>query len=341
MSSSKPTDYVHKSGEWEKYKDIKPVQIPKIKLNTGAEMPLLAFGTSRSGSDTSIMTQAIKFAIKLGYRNFDVAWVYFIDSLVGCTLKEVMREQSLQREEFFLGCKVWNTFHRKDILPIGLNDTLSNLKTDYLDLYLLHWPIAFEDNPGYDPYPLDKEGNLMFSETHYLEAYHTMEELVEQGKIKSIGVSNFNISQLEDIIKNCHVKPAVNQIEVHPYLQNDKLIEFCQNNGIVVMAYSPLGAKDLAELKHIPNLLEDETLIRIGKKYNKTPAQVSIRWCLQRGLVVVPKAITPEKIIENTQVFDFELSDEDMRDIKKLNKNLRIYNIPDQKQNKFYPFNED
>jgi diketogulonate reductase-like aldo/keto reductase len=118
------------------------------------------------------MVQAIKFATKLGYRSFDLGWIYFVESLAGCTLNELISEQRLSRGELFLGSKVWNTFHREDILPIGLNDTLTNLKTDYLDLYLLHWPIAFKDNPGYDPYPLDTNGKLMFSDTHYLEAYH-------------------------------------------------------------------------------------------------------------------------------------------------------------------------
>jgi diketogulonate reductase-like aldo/keto reductase len=156
-----------------------------------------------------------------------------------------------------------------------------------------------------------------------------MEDLCKQGKLKSIGVCNFNRKQLEDLLNNCSVKPVVNQIEVHLYCQNDRLIEFCQNNGITVVAYSPLGAVDLAESKDMPILLEDPVLIEIAKKHNKSPAQICIKWCLQRGLVVIPKALDKNCILENGLVFDFTLSDDDMSQIKKLNKNLRYFSAPE------------
>lgn len=319
------------------------VQIKTKKLNNGMEIPVIGLGTSKMAGQSAAALEAMKYALKIGYKHIDTAWVYFVDPIFRRALEETCTETEgrLKREELFVTCKVWNTFHSKDMVKLGLLTTLNNLGLDYLDLYYIHWPIAFHDSPV-DPFPKDTEGNLLFSDVSYLETYHAMEEFVKQGKLKSIGVCNFNIKQLQDILENCEIKPVVNQIEVSPYLQNDKLIEFCQNNGIAVVAYSTVGAGDIvAHKEKLSYLLNDETLINIGKKYNKTAAQVCIRWALQRDLIVLARSLKPEEILQNAQVFDFELSQEDMAEIKKLNKNLRIYSEPEFKKHKFYPFNEE
>jgi diketogulonate reductase-like aldo/keto reductase len=193
---------------------------------------------------------------------------------------------------------------------------------------LIHWPMALKETSPVDEFPRDEQGNLIFSDVHYMETWRALEECVDENSTKSIGLSNFNIEQCQDVLNKCRIKPVCNQIEVHPYFQNDQLVEFCQNNGMIVVAYSPLGAVDLAQTREeLPNILLDESLIRIGKKHNKTAAQVCLRWSLQRGCVPVVKSLQQDQIVENAQIFDFTLDDEDMQAIKSLNRNLRIFKM--------------
>lgn len=324
---------------------VPKVKIPTIKMNNDLVMPMLGFGTSRTAPDAAQLGAAVKYAIKVGYRHIDGAWIYFNDPVLGKAAKQAIAESlgMITRDDLYIVCKIWNTMHSKEGVKIGVSDTLTNLGISYGDLFLIHWPMALKDDlTGVDPYPRDKDGKLVFSNVHYLETYRALEECVDQGLTKSIGLSNFNISQCEDVLKNCRIKPVCNQIEVHPYFQNDKLVEFCQNNGMIVVGYSPLGAVDIAESREdVPNILLDGTLIKIGKKYNKTAAQVCLRWSLQKGCVPIVKALEPDQILENGQIFDFELSTEDMNEIKQLNKNIRIFKAPDQKDHPFYPFNEE
>lgn len=328
---------------WEKYFNVEQLNIPKVKLNSGFEMPILSLTASRITGNEQVLLNSLKFAARIGYRSFNASWVDFLDPVIGLALKETLSEfkGKLTREDFFFTCKAWNTHHTREMLRLACLDTMVNVGLDYIDLYMLHWPMAFKENPGSDPWPQDENGQLLVSDTHYLEAYRAIEELVREGKVRSIGLANFNVTQLQDVLKNCKIKPAVVQVEVHPYLQNDKVIDFCQKNDIIVTAFSPLGSCEIAHLRDLPILLEDEALIKIGQKYNKTAAQVCLRWCLQRGLAPAPKGLTPLQLIENGQIFDFELSDQDMSAIKSLNKNLRFYSSPKLRNHKFYPFNEE
>lgn len=320
------------------------VNIPTITMNNGLVMPKLGFGTSRTAPDSAQLEAATKYAIKVGYRHIDGAWVYFNDIALGRAAKQAIAESmvTITRDHLYIVCKIWNTHHTKVGVRMGVNDTLTNLGISYGDLFLIHWPMALKENVGVDPYPRDENGKLVFSDTHYLETYRALEECVDEGLTKSIGLSNFNISQCEDVLRNCRIKPVCNQIEVHPYFQNDRLVDFCQNNGMVVVGYSPLGAVDIAESREdVPNLLLDQTLIRIGKKYNKTAAQVCLRWSLQRGCVPIVKSLEPDQILENAQIFDYELIAEDMSEIKKLDKNKRIFTASDFKDHPFYPFKDE
>lgn len=320
------------------------LKIPNVKMNNGLTIPALGFGTERTAGSPSFLEGAIKYAVSIGYRHFDGAWVYFNDPSLAKAIKEAMTESGgkISRDQLTLACKVWNTFHSKQGVTLAVDSTLTNLNIDYVDIMYIHWPMGFKENVGTDAFPKDEQGKVMYSDVDYMETYRALEEFVDQGLIKSIGLSNLNKEQCENVLKNCRIKPACIQIEVHPYFQNDKLVEFCQNNGILVVGYSALGAADLAESReHIPNVLEDEKLAKIGKKYNKSVAQVCLRWSIQRGCVPLVKALEPEKILENGQIFDFELSDEDMKEIKKVNKNCRVCKVPQYKDHPYYPFKDD
>lgn len=319
------------------------IEIPKVKMNNGREIPVLGLGTERTASKMIKLEEALAFAVKFGYRYIDAAWVSFVDYPLRKTLTLALSDFKLPREDFFMVCKVWNVYHSKEGVRQGFLDTMNNVGIDlkYLDTFFINWPFGFKENSGVEPYPRDVNGKLMFSDVHYLETYKAIEDLVSEGLVKGIGLCNFNRRQIEDVLSNSRVKPCAVQIEVHPYFQNDELIKFCQNNGILVIATSPLGDGDLTEFREdLPKLLEDKTLIEIGEKHNKSPAQVCLRWLVQRGCVAVPKTIEESQIVENACIFDFELSDQEMRAIKSLNKNLRIQSFPEAKDHKFYPFNE-
>lgn len=265
-----------------------------VTLHNGVKMPYFGLGVYKVENGREVV-QTVKTALEVGYRAIDTAAFYENEEGVG----QAIRESGIPRDELFITTKVWNTDHGYEKTLKAFDTSLKKLGLDYLDLYLIHWP-------GKDK---------------YVDTWHALEKLYKDGKVRAIGVSNFKIHHLQTLMEQSKEKPVINQIELHPYLTQKDTLAFCKENGIAVEAWSPLGRG---------RLLDDPTLVEIGKKYGKTAAQVTLRWHLQNDVIVIPKSVTPSRIKENSDIFDFELTPEDMERIDALNKNARTGKDPDE-----------
>lgn len=259
-----------------------------VPLNHGGPMPWLGLGVFQMPDDAST-EKAVRAALDLGYRSIDTASIYRNERGVG----QALRASGLRREEIFVTTKVWNDDMRRDRVEAAFDESLARLGLDYVDLYLLHWPIA---------------GRMVSS-------WRVLEKLQRAGRIRAIGVSNYMIPHLEELLAAAEIAPAVNQIEYHPYLQSRPLVAFCRARGIVVEAWSPL--------MQAGPLLADPALTAIARRHGRTVAQVVLRWDLQQGVVTIPKSVRPERIAENAGVFDFRLSQSEMSAIDALDRNQR------------------
>ncbi len=267
-----------------------------LTFTNGIDIPMVGLGVflSKDGEDTK---NAVKWALEAGYRHIDTAMIYQNEASVGLSLKET----DVPREEIFVTTKLWNEDIRSGNVREAFNKSLELLQLDYIDLYLIHWPA-----------------------TGYAKAWAEVEKLYNEGKIKAIGVSNFQKHHLEELLKTATIKPMVNQIESNPVFTNQELIDYCQKQDIAIQAWSPFGGEGQAA-----TLLGSQTLVDIANKYNKTTAQVIIRWNLQRDVIVLPKSVTKERIISNYDVFDFELTQEELQIISNMNTNKRTGPDPD------------
>jgi len=311
-------------------------QVPNVRLNSGRDMPIFGLGTWKS--QPGEVGEAVKNAIDAGYRHIDCAMAYLNEAEVGAAIKTKIDEGVVKREDLFITSKLWGTFHSQELVLPAIKKTLADLGLEYLDMYLIHWPVGLKE--GGDLFPTDANGKFLLSGVDYLDSWRGMEEVAKLGLAKSIGVSNFSIEQLERLLAVSTITPATNQIEVSPYLTNAKLVEFCQQKGIAVTAYSTLGSADRPGAKpDDPKLLDDPTLIELGKKNNKSPAQVVLRWAIQRNLITIPKSVRKARLEENINIFDFTLSDEDMATVSSLERNGRTCGgLPGWEEDKYYPF---
>uniref|UniRef100_T1JXD3 NADP-dependent oxidoreductase domain-containing protein n=1 Tax=Tetranychus urticae TaxID=32264 RepID=T1JXD3_TETUR len=308
----------------------------KMTLSDGNQIPVFGLGTWKSKPGE--VKNAVKFALlEAGYRHIDCALVYQNEDEVGQALKEVFGSGSLKREDVFITSKCWNSYHSRAKVTEACKLSLKNLGLDYLDLYLIHFPVGVQE--GGSMFPEDAEGKMIRSDVDYLETWKGMEDVHKAGLSKSIGISNFNSEQIKRILDNCEIKPVTNQIEVHPYLTQEPLIDFCLKNGIAVTAYSPLGSPDRPWAKpEDPSLLDDPKIKEIAKKHGKTSAQVLLRYANQRGLIVIPKSVTPTRIAENIDIFDFELAPEEIATINSFNRNWRAVAFNTYAGHPYHPF---
>ena len=309
---------------------------PSLTLSSGYKMPLLGLGTWKSKPNE--VKNAVIEAVKAGYRHLDCAYVYGNEKEVGEALEELYKQNIISRKDIFITSKLWSTFHSPKLVKPALQETLANLKTDYLDLYLIHSPLSFKE--GEDLFPKDQDNNAICVDIDYVITWRAMESLVDDKLVRSIGISNFNHEQTDRLLASCRIPPVTNQVECHPYLCQNKLINYCKSKGITVTAYSPLGSPDRPwATPEDPSLFEDERIVNIAKKYNKTPAQVLIRFHIDRDTIVIPKSVTKERIVENSKIFDFSLTKEDLETIESLDRHHRFCAFDWTKNDKYYPFN--
>ncbi|WP_336789044.1 aldo/keto reductase [Paenibacillus sp. MMO-177] len=269
----------------------------KVILQNGVAMPWLGLGVFKV-EDGSVVIQSVKDAIKNGYRSIDTAAIYDNETGVGQAVRESMAEHGIEREDLFITSKVWNADLGYESTLAAFETSLNKLGLDYLDLYLIHWPV----------------------EGKYKDAWRALETLYKQGRVKAIGVSNFHVHHLQDLMKDAEVMPMVDQVEYHPMLAQNELRSFTREHNIQLEAWSPLMQGQL---------LDHPVLGEIAAKHGKSVAQVILRWDLQNGVVTIPKSIKESRIIENAHVFDFELSSDDMAAIDALNEDRRVGPDPD------------
>ncbi|CAG2169953.1 unnamed protein product [Oppiella nova] len=264
--------------------------VPLIRLNSGKEVPAIGLGTWQTEGPEVI--HAVRDALEAGYRHIDTAWFYHNERDVGKGMREAIDKGVVKREDVFITTKVWpRNMNRRKSFDI-IKNSLKELNTTYVDLVLVHWPLPFGRATA--------------------EVYKGLEDAYDNGMVRSLGVSNFKPQEIETLMKTAKVKPSMNQIRVHPGFNQDKTVDYCKKNNISVTGYSPLGTGAI---------LQEPLLKEIGKKHNKSAAQVAIKWQLQRGLVVIPKSTTKQRIVENFNVFDFKLTDEDMKRINSMKQN--------------------
>ncbi|PFC54156.1 aldo/keto reductase [Bacillus cereus] len=269
----------------------------KTVLNNGVEMPWFGLGVFKV-EDGPELVEAVKSAIKAGYRSIDTAAIYGNEKAVGEGIRAGIKEAGISREDLFITSKVWNSDQGYETTLVAYEESLKKLELEYLDLYLVHWPV----------------------EGKYKDTWRALETLYKEKRVRAIGVSNFQIHHLQDVMKDAEIKPIINQVEYHPRLTQKELQAFCKEQGIQMEAWSPLMQGQL---------LDNEKLQEIAEKHGKTTAQVILRWDLQNGVITIPKSTKEHRIIANADIFNFELTKEDMEKIDALNQNHRVGPDPD------------
>ncbi|RMZ75824.1 hypothetical protein DV737_g5122, partial [Chaetothyriales sp. CBS 132003] len=280
-----------------------------FKLNTGASIPALGLGTWQSPEGE--VRKAVAHAIKVGYRHIDCAYVYGNEKEVGQGIADGLKEAGISRADLFVTTKLWCTYHTR--VEENLNKSLESLGLDYVDLYLMHWPVPMNPNGNHENFPKLPNGARDLLDNHsHVDTYKSMEKLLAGGKTKAIGVSNYSNKFLEELLPKVDVVPAVNQIENHPLLPQHDVVDFCQSKGIVVTAYSPLGSTGTP-------LMNDERVVKLAKEKSTSTGSILLSYHIARGVVVLAKSVTPSRIEENMKIA--KLSPEDLAYLNEISKN--------------------
>jgi alcohol dehydrogenase (NADP+) len=308
------------------------MSVPTIDLTGGLKMPMLGYGTWQAKDEE--LEQAVEAALEAGYRHIDTAHVYENEKVIGKVLSRWFSSGKLNRGDIFLVTKLPPGGNRPESVQKYIKRSLEFLQVDYVDLYLVHVPFGFKDIEG-DLHPVTPEGLInMDTTTDHVALWKAMEAQVDAGLTKSIGISNFNQKQIDRILQNARIPPSNLQIELHAYLQQKDLVEFCKKNKIVVTAYSPLGSPGLAKFMaqfgtkiDLPDILNNPVVRTIAAKHKKSEAQIVLRHAIQKEIVVIPKSTNPERLRQNIDIFNFQLDEQDMEQLNGLDQGIRILNF--------------
>ena len=288
-----------------------------LQFSNGDIFPAFGLGTwlSKPGE----VGEAVLQALRTGYRHIDCAYIYGNEKEIGNALTFAFENGIVTREELFITSKLWNGFHHPESVEPAIRKTLADLQLDYLDLYLIHWPLVFKQ--GHDQ---ARSANDLLStdEVPLADTWKAMEKIKRKGLTRHIGVSNFSIKKLDELSKQSETKPEVNQVEIHPFFTQEKMLRYCRENDIIVTAYSPLGSRHL--IKTNESITQQQIIIRLAEKYNCTPAQIILAWGMARGYAVIPKSVNADRIIENIGALNVQLTDSEVKLISSMNRNQRI-----------------
>ncbi|XP_052013680.1 aldo-keto reductase family 1 member C13-like [Apodemus sylvaticus] len=315
-----------------------------VKLNDGHFIPALGFGTYKPNEvPKSKSLEAACLALEAGYRHIDTAYAYQVEEEIGQAIQSKIKAGVVKREDLFITTKLWCGCLRPELVKPALETSLKNLQLDYVDLYIIHYPVPIK--PGDNESPSDEKGKFQLDTVDFCDTWEMLEKCKDSGLVKSIGVSNFNHRQLERILNKpgLKYKPVCNQVECHLYLNQSKLLDYCKSKDIVLVAYSALGTQRYKEWvdQNSPVLLNDPVLCDVAKKNKRSPALIALRYLVQRGVVPLAQSFKENEMRENLQVFGFQLSPEDMKTLDGLNKNFRYLPAEFFVGHPEYPFSEE
>jgi alcohol dehydrogenase (NADP+) len=309
-------------------KKINPKMVPDKVLSNGAKIPVIGLGTFGSDNyNASQIAEAVDFAVRNGYRHIDCASVYMNEPEIGKVLSSLIMENVVSRDELWITSKVWNDAHGEGEVIASCKKSLKDLQLDYLDLYLVHWPFPNYHAPGCDGDARNPDSRP-YNHEKYMMVWKQMEQLVEMGLVKSIGTSNMTKPKMELLLKDAIIKPVVNEMELHPHFQQQELFDYMVENSVQPIGYSPIGSPKRPERDRTENDtidIDDPVIIRIAERLKIHPAEVCIKWGIQRGEVVIPFSVSPSKIVSNLKAtFDNPISELEMQEIATIEKNCRL-----------------
>ena len=307
--------------------NIDPNLVPKRKLYTGAEIPAVGLGTFGSDRFSAEEIAAAVFeAAQIGYRHFDCAAVYANEKEIGKSFQKII-ESGIAREGFWVTSKLWNDAHAEEDVISTCKQTLADLQLDYLDLYLIHWPFPNHHDPGVDVDARDPHA-VPYIHENYMKTWRQMEKLVEMGLVKHIGTSNMSIPKLDLLLRDAKIQPAVNEMELHPHFQQAELFQYCLDNEILPVGFSPIGSPTRPERDTTPDDtvdIEDPVVLRVAKRLNVHPAVVCVKWAAQRGQVPIPFSIRPAEFYSNLLgVIENPITESEMQELSQIDKGSRL-----------------